>query len=399
LAEVDAATSTATPNTLVKRSPDSSADFYSVSAESEVICKRLTVYDQADQPVIVTGYSGAITVNSNAGEFTIGLDKSFAFFDGNYSYSYFLPSAGYGTIALSSHPQTFTSDQIFSEIVSLSNPEQSTSFFTGALRMIGGACIGKNLNVGGATGTAASTTTTAGLKVPHGTAPASPVNGDVWTTTAGSFIRINGTTRQTATLSGTQSFSGNQTFAGTAAFTNAARPTSSATEPPQETSLMTRNDVDARFGTPYNLRVLTDVSATSLSNVNSSDTITLPAGTYFFQGNILGLTASTTAGISVTFFTNSDTNTTGSAVFQSSSNNGTGSTPTMVPRSGSTLFQYLATAFADAPLKACSSIFSGTVTFSTSQTITPRVSQQTVADANNAAILKAGSIVRFIKIA
>jgi len=33
----------------------------------------------------------------------------------------------------------------------------------------------------------------AGLSVPHGTAPSSPVNGDIWSTTAGLFARINGT--------------------------------------------------------------------------------------------------------------------------------------------------------------------------------------------------------------
>lgn len=42
--------------------------------------------------------------------------------------------------------------------------------------------------------TAASTTTAAGLIVPPGTAPTSPVNGDIWTTTTGLFARINGTT-------------------------------------------------------------------------------------------------------------------------------------------------------------------------------------------------------------
>lgn len=33
------------------------------------------------------------------------------------------------------------------------------------------------------------------LRIPHGTAPASPVNGDVWTTTLGAFVRINGVTK------------------------------------------------------------------------------------------------------------------------------------------------------------------------------------------------------------
>lgn len=42
--------------------------------------------------------------------------------------------------------------------------------------------------------TAASATGGAGLRVPHGAAPTSPTNGDVWTTTAGLFARINGAT-------------------------------------------------------------------------------------------------------------------------------------------------------------------------------------------------------------
>lgn len=40
----------------------------------------------------------------------------------------------------------------------------------------------------------ASTTTRAGLQLPHGAAPTAPVNGDIWTTTAGLYVRINGAT-------------------------------------------------------------------------------------------------------------------------------------------------------------------------------------------------------------
>jgi len=40
----------------------------------------------------------------------------------------------------------------------------------------------------------AGTTGIASLRIPHGAAPSSPVNGDIWTTTAGLFIRINGAT-------------------------------------------------------------------------------------------------------------------------------------------------------------------------------------------------------------
>lgn len=47
--------------------------------------------------------------------------------------------------------------------------------------------------------TKASATTAAGLNLPHGAAPTSPANGDMWTTTAGLFVRINGVTK-TVTL-------------------------------------------------------------------------------------------------------------------------------------------------------------------------------------------------------
>ncbi len=49
-------------------------------------------------------------------------------------------------------------------------------------------------NFAGLVQTVASATGTAGLNVPHGAAPTSPVNGDIWTTTAGLFARINGAT-------------------------------------------------------------------------------------------------------------------------------------------------------------------------------------------------------------
>lgn len=42
--------------------------------------------------------------------------------------------------------------------------------------------------------TKACTTSNASANCPHGTAPSSPNNGDIWTTTAGIFVRINGTT-------------------------------------------------------------------------------------------------------------------------------------------------------------------------------------------------------------
>lgn len=41
-----------------------------------------------------------------------------------------------------------------------------------------------------------STTSYASVRLPHGTAPSAPTNGDLWTTTAGMFSRINGVTER-----------------------------------------------------------------------------------------------------------------------------------------------------------------------------------------------------------
>ena len=64
--------------------------------------------------------------------------------------------------------------------------------------------LGGNVGIGITAPTAvvhagASTTARASLCLPHGTAPTAPVDGDIWTTTAGLFVRINGVTK-TVTL-------------------------------------------------------------------------------------------------------------------------------------------------------------------------------------------------------
>lgn len=51
------------------------------------------------------------------------------------------------------------------------------------------------INTNGLLTTAASITANAGLRIPHGTAPTSPVDGDFWSTTTGFFARINGATQ------------------------------------------------------------------------------------------------------------------------------------------------------------------------------------------------------------
>lgn len=86
--------------------------------------------------------------------------------------------------------------------------------------------------------TATPTTTSAGFRLPHGSAPLTPTNGDVWTTVSGLYARVNGSTvgpfiSTTGTFSGaldaavtavTQATSDNSTKVATTAFVKAAHP-------------------------------------------------------------------------------------------------------------------------------------------------------------------------------
>lgn len=65
---------------------------------------------------------------------------------------------------------------------------------SGYLPLSGGTMTGEII-------TAASAAAGAGFNLPPGTAPSSPVNGDVWTTSAGIFARIGGTTYNLTTAS------------------------------------------------------------------------------------------------------------------------------------------------------------------------------------------------------
>ena len=59
---------------------------------------------------------------------------------------------------------------------------------TGTTRFSGDSTFNGKLN------TLASSAVCAGLNIPHGSAPTSPINGDMWTTTTGLYIRINNAT-------------------------------------------------------------------------------------------------------------------------------------------------------------------------------------------------------------
>ncbi|MFL5121688.1 MAG: DUF2793 domain-containing protein [Microvirga sp.] len=61
---------------------------------------------------------------------------------------------------------------------------------------------------GAPTVTAASAASGAGLRLPHGVAPTAPVNGDLWSTTAGWFVRTNGATQQLEVYNAAATFAG-----------------------------------------------------------------------------------------------------------------------------------------------------------------------------------------------
>lgn len=74
-------------------------------------------------------------------------------------------------------------------------PAQWNACFDGKQNALGYTPVNKaGDSMSGKLITAIPTTTAAGLNLPHGAAPTSPVNGDMWTTAGGLFIRVSGVT-------------------------------------------------------------------------------------------------------------------------------------------------------------------------------------------------------------
>lgn len=89
---------------------------------------------------------------------------------------------------------TYTPGSSSAATVSFPDTTASTTTTNGAVTVAGGEGIAGNLNVGGESKTSASTTTRAGLNAAPGVAPTSPANGDIWDTSAGFFVQVNGGT-------------------------------------------------------------------------------------------------------------------------------------------------------------------------------------------------------------
>lgn len=164
------------------------------------------------------------------------------------------------------------------------------------------------------------------------------------------------------------------------------------------TSVMTRALGDTRYGQEYRLVLAADTSASSTTPVLSSESVTLPAGTYRFISSIVTRTASTTGGFNSNFHPSNTSvdDSTGSVNVAIANGDGASNTPAMASRAGANLFQYIpqCNTAGGALLKSGMSHSMGWVTFSSQVTINGRVSQATN-DGSNPALMKKGSYIIF----
>jgi hypothetical protein len=128
----------------------------------------------------VTNFSVASTTGAPAAEFRIRIDNELILVTGVSSPVFSVTRGIEGTTA-ASHADGAT----VSHVMTKGGLDQYIT--ERYLPKAGGTMTGKVTTVASATGGA-------GLTLPHGTAPTSPVNGDMWTTTAGAYARINGAT-------------------------------------------------------------------------------------------------------------------------------------------------------------------------------------------------------------
>lgn len=204
--------------------------------------------------------------------------------------------------------------------------------------------------------------------------------------TATRYLTFPDRTGTIATLSGNQAFTGQLTAPNQTAGTS--------------DSLMTRNLGDARYDRPFVLSDTTGTQAPSTAWVNSATQITLPAGTYVYEGMVGVSTASSTAGSNV----------------QLTSFTGTGVMRTMVYRGTdfyalNTLNNHYLRADANVPYLAALAIdpsasakyglgfMQGRIVLASQQTFGFALSQRTTTDAANPSVLMPGSYLSFRKIA
>lgn len=208
-----------------------------------------------------------------------------------------------------------------------------------------------------------------------------------------------GTGSTGASTSTANTWTANQTFSGTA---NTAPSQTAASG----SSLMTRDLVDARVGVMYVMTQTTDLASLASTTVYTNGaSITLPAGTFCWDGWAECDTASTTSGINLNINANLSnmTDCMGSvAIWQIATQAGAYQTLSNSPvrqwRRGALVAGYLMNGYCDAPNKSAITQTNGTLTLSNPTTFTFQISQRTAVDSANLAYLRSGTFLRFIKV-
>jgi hypothetical protein len=171
------------------------------------------------------------------------------------------------------------------------------------LALSGGTLTGK-------VNTAASAAGGAGFNLPHGTAPTSPTNGDVWTTTAGMYVRVNGTTVGPF---------------GTGAVWGSITGTLSS-----QTDL--QNALNAKQNADNDLTAIAGLAGTSgFLKKTATDTWTLDTNTYLTGNQTITLSGAVTGSGTTAITTSFSSNPTFSGTVTATTFSGSGSSLTSIP--------------------------------------------------------------------
>lgn len=178
-----------------------------VSGDGGLACTGFTAFRAGGPPAIRLGNIGGSFASPSA--ITSGTELATIAFDGSDSTTTTGTSSAFSTVptirSFATENWSTTahgSKVVISVVPNITIVQASAVVFDQDL----------SATFGGIVITPATTATVAGLRLPHGTAPSVPTNGDVWTTSASAFVRINGTTMD---LRGAAMFT--QTYAGATA--------------------------------------------------------------------------------------------------------------------------------------------------------------------------------------
>jgi hypothetical protein len=118
----------------------------------------------------------------------------------------------------------------------------------------------------------------AGFNIAHGVAPTSPVNGDIWTTTGGMFLRINAGTQQFAFLSTNNTFSNASSTYGSSTATGTINVASGATISASTKTVNVGTGGVAGSTTNITIGPVLGASTTSIGGTTAASTLNLATG-------------------------------------------------------------------------------------------------------------------------